>query len=300
MSVTTSCRECGLYARTPHPHAHTLTLLAICGLIVSAFSLLWAEIVPTRDYRLALAGYTGETAAPPPVYAVPKPASWPRCMPPDRQHFGDPLRVMCMGDSITFGNGNKTRAFGGYREPLRRLSARPIVFVGKQRCGYPAVAPNEGYPGWSLGEVARIAETEAAIYHPDAILFMAGVNDFNPSHNESLPVALRHEADCVRALSMGCPSAVIYVATLTPIRKNPFMSPSRPAALSAEIPGLVARLQRQGIKCRLVNMAKEVALLHGEYDAYNIHPSDSGCVKEASVWAQALDEPLPSSRRLRP
>lgn len=223
------------------------------------------------------------------AWLAPKPQAWPYCMPPEVPHSGKSLRIMCLGDSITFGNGNETLAFGGYREPLRRMIHRPVIYVGQQRCGYPVVAPNEGYPGWSLGELNQIAQQAARIDSPDIVLFMAGVNDFNPYHRESVDTALLYESRCIENISAGAPSALILVATLTPIRTNPYIPVDEAAALSARIPPLVEQLHAEGLNCRVVDMSGKVHLLPSEYDAIHVHPSDSGCVKEARVWAAAIN-----------
>jgi lysophospholipase L1-like esterase len=195
---------------------------------------------------------------------------------------------MCIGDSITFGNGNKTIAFGGYREPLRRLLEKPVVFVGRQHCGYPLVAPNEGYPGWSAGDIAAIAKQGAALAHPNIVLYMAGVNDFNPYHTDTVDQAANEEVRCIRNIAAGAPEARIYVATLIPLRPNMYISPESATELSNRIPGIVQNLHSEGIKCTLVDMAADVHLNPTDYDSINVHPSDSGCVKEARVWAAAL------------
>lgn len=77
------------------------------------------------------------------------------------------LRVMPLGDSITYGvasldgSGYLARfrdwALGSQRPP--GLLGKPrIVLVGSQRSG-PAALANEGHSGWTIGDVAGIADS---------------------------------------------------------------------------------------------------------------------------------------------
>src|SRR4051794_38540486 len=93
-----------------------------------------------RAGRVALAGLLAVAAALGP--ASPSVAA-------SGQHPETSLRIMPLGDSITFGKGDATE--NGSRAPLHAWlteTAPPVVFVGSQLNG-PGPGPrHEGHPGW--------------------------------------------------------------------------------------------------------------------------------------------------------
>ena len=66
------------------------------------------------------------------------------------------IKIMPLGDSITYGVGSSTG--GGYRLPLwNELRARgfPIEFVGSVHTGPASFdRQNEGHPGWKINQIS--------------------------------------------------------------------------------------------------------------------------------------------------
>ncbi|HEX5741199.1 MAG TPA: GDSL-type esterase/lipase family protein, partial [Pilimelia sp.] len=90
----------------------------------------------------------------------------------------DPVRIMAMGDSITWGTGS--RDGDGWREPLRaRLAAAGyrVDLVGPLRQGRGPDRDLAGYPGWRVDQLRGRAPGYVAAYAPDVVLLHIGTND---------------------------------------------------------------------------------------------------------------------------
>lgn len=145
---------------------------------------------------VALAASAAANAQEPAPTAAPAPAA-------------APLRILCVGDSITQG-GRKDREEYTYRLPLQRLLRAAGItfdFVGSRRAGlhadaiWPEVAPgvpfdpdHEGYYGHKTADVVRkvVAAWDDATPPPDVVLVHLGTNDQdNRPHEETVQKPLR-------------------------------------------------------------------------------------------------------------
>lgn len=89
------------------------------------------------------------------------------------------LRVLPLGDSITWGKGSPTHS--SYRADLWHLvagqSRYTIRFVGSQRSGRLPEPWNEGHSGYTIGEVRAGVDRWMAAAAPDVVLLHVGIND---------------------------------------------------------------------------------------------------------------------------
>ena len=82
-----------------------------------------------------------------------------------------PLRVMPLGDSITWGVGSSTG--NGYRGPLwNRLAAdgHPLDFVGTVRGGSMSDPDNEGHSGYRIDQIAALTQKIPADWQKRAFI----------------------------------------------------------------------------------------------------------------------------------
>jgi lysophospholipase L1-like esterase len=89
-----------------------------------------------------------------------------------------PLRVMPLGDSITWGVGSSSG--NGYRGPLwNELAAdgHPLDFVGTVRNGPMSDPDNEGHSGYRINEIAALADASLTRYRPNVVTLHIGTND---------------------------------------------------------------------------------------------------------------------------
>jgi len=120
-----------------------------------------------------------------------------------------PLRVACVGDSITYGAEIPDRARQSYPAVLERLSEGRLITGNFGVSGTTAVpAP---FRAWTRTQAFR----EALAFSPDIVVLMLGINDlaFPDLHNR-YPDDLRDIVQRFQALRS---SPRLFLCTLTPI-----------------------------------------------------------------------------------
>lgn len=87
------------------------------------------------------------------------------------------LRILPLGDSITYGSGSTSG--NGYRLELQNLLVgNTVQYVGSQHSGSMANNSNEGHPGAVITQIAKFAKL-GLNQLPNVVLLMAGTNDMN-------------------------------------------------------------------------------------------------------------------------
>ncbi|MBI3664679.1 MAG: SGNH/GDSL hydrolase family protein [Acidobacteria bacterium] len=92
------------------------------------------------------------------------------------------LRVICLGESTTFGSS----VDNNYPAYLRRI----LESNGRGFTGYEVI--NAGVPGWVSDQIALRAEHELAAYKPDAVILYVGWNDFQSYNPLAAPPAVSY------------------------------------------------------------------------------------------------------------
>ena len=194
------------------------------------------------------------------------------------------IKIMPLGDSITYGVGSSTG--GGYRLPLwndLRGLGFPINFVGSVQSGPASFdRENEGLPGWKINQIAAKVVTWLMTYRPSIILLHIGTNDFfkndDPAH---APARLSH---LLNLITTTLPGVTVIVAQILPLPRSARLN-GEVVAYNAAIPGIVQADVAQGKHIHYVDM----------YDAVppgmlpdQIHPDDAGYALMAKAWLYAL------------
>jgi lysophospholipase L1-like esterase len=193
-----------------------------------------------------------------------------------------PIRVMPLGDSITYGIGPAVN--NGYRADLYdRLTQAGlnVDFVGSVQSGDGADPDNEGHPGWTIEQISAEVDTWIADARPDVILLHAGTNDMRASATvPTAPAALSALLDRIEA---DAPQAQVFVAEVTSAgtTANRPMWKRRIDAYNARIPAIV---EAEGPNFHLVDQTDV-----GGIDLTDIvHPNAFGYAKMAWNWYQAM------------
>ncbi|GAA1700845.1 hypothetical protein GCM10009765_57970 [Fodinicola feengrottensis] len=211
---------------------------------------------------MAPAAATAAVAAPPPV-----------------------LRVMPLGDSITYGVGSSTGA--GYRLPLRNLAAAQsryrIDFVGSQTSGAAAIPDpdNEGHSGFLIDDIRNGVDGWLAAARPDVVLLHIGINDLDRSPDPThAPDRLHTLVDQIFADK---PGVTVILQGLIPITQG---LQSDPVTYNNAARALATSEQQAGHHLRYVDPA---AFTSADM-ADRLHPNDSGHAKLGQVFFAALDQ----------
>lgn len=194
------------------------------------------------------------------------------------------IKIMPLGDSITYGVGSSTG--GGYRLQLwNDLRARgfPIDFVGSVQTGPAGFdRENEGLPGWKINQIAAKVVTWLMTYRPSIILLHIGTNDFfkndDPAH---APARLSH---LLNLITTTLPGVTVIVAQILPLPRSARLN-AEVVAYNATIPRIVQADVAQGKHVHYVDIYHAVppSMLPDQ-----IHPNDTGYALMAKVWLYAL------------
>ncbi len=195
------------------------------------------------------------------------------------------LRLMPLGDSITWGVGSSTG--NGYRASLWNALAgegHALDFVGSGRNGTMSDPDNEGHSGWLIEQIAGIADSTLATYRPNVVTLMIGTNDLN--RNNQVPTAIDRLHSLVDQITNDVPGVTVLLASLI-VSTDPVEEPYRPA-FNQQVPGIVSAEQSAGKHVGFVDMS---ALTTADLSD-SLHPNDSGYQKMADAFnagVQAAD-----------
>jgi lysophospholipase L1-like esterase len=196
-----------------------------------------------------------------------------------------PIKIMPLGDSITWGVGSTTTS--SYRAALwNRLvnqAGYAVDFVGSQQSGSLPDTDNEGHSGWRIDEIAANVNGWLATYQPDVVLLHIGTNDMNQNYQvDTAPQRLGALIDQILAAR---PSATVLVAKIVPSLDATIQA--RINAFNATVPA-VAR----GSRVKLVDLSVLSAADLND----TLHPNDTGYARMAVRWYSALEAVLGDGR----
>ena len=216
---------------------------------------------------------------------APGPARPPH--PPAHPPAPAPVRIMPLGDSITYGSGSTYGS--GYRGPLvgaLRVANTRIVMVG-------SLAPtgttgpyvhHEGRPGWTLANILTHITHWCTTHRPDVVLLHAGTNDIR-DHTRTPPATMAAQlAEILRRIRTCNPSATVLLARPIITRAIGVTAASAArwnAHLAAYDRRIVAVAATAHPRARLVDM-RYVTGADGMSDA--LHPNDLGYSRMAARW----------------
>lgn len=202
------------------------------------------------------------------------------------------LRILPLGDSITFGWGSSREA--SYRlDLLDFLQAdchrRNVTYIGSKNAGVFDNNENEGWPGYSITGLLREAKPAIAAdlhLHPNVVLLHAGTNDCGFFADAEAPwEETAHRLGLLMDYVLGLsPNVTIIVAQIIATPNQPNVA--RIPLVNKQIPGEVQKRAKQGHKVFLVDMS-DIGVDEKDL-ADKLHPSDIGYRKMAVKWLGAL------------
>ena len=195
-----------------------------------------------------------------------------------------PVRIMPLGDSITFGSSSP----GGYRAPLYQMLTAAgfnVDFIGTQTGNGVASLPDsdhEGHGGWRIDQLdSNILGWFAQLDDPDVILLLIGTNDYGQDYDKD-NATNRLEALIVK-MATNRPYAKIIVANLLQ-RGEPYDTQIQ-TTFNPFVPGIVARQAALGRQVYFTDLRSALTLTD-TYD--NLYPNQTGYNKMATNWFAAI------------
>ncbi len=211
---------------------------------------------------------------------------------------GEPrIRIMPLGDSITQGAADAD----SYRRPLwnllKKTNAR-IDFVGSMKMNYPDARPahsdfdmdHEGHWGWLADEVLAKIDSWAEQTAPDIVLLHLGTNNIiQKQDNKDTVVELRQ---IILVLRKHNPRVEILLAQLIPLADT--TANVQVQKLNGLLPDMAQSITTDDSPVHIVNQYEGFDAFKDTNDG--IHPNESGIVKMAQRWHEALADRLKSQR----
>jgi lysophospholipase L1-like esterase len=197
--------------------------------------------------------------------------------------LGPAVRVMPLGDSITWGVGSATTS--SYRAPLSRLlAAQPRYsarFVGTQASGSLPGPANEGHSGYTIDQLTAGIDGWLTFDRPDVVLLHVGINDLARGIDVAqAPQRLRTLADRIFADRPGVAVLFLGLIPTTPGLEN------ATASFNSAVKAMQGSEQQAGHRFRYVDPP---ALTSAEM-ADNLHPNDAGYQRMARSLYGPLDQ----------
>lgn len=201
------------------------------------------------------------------------------------------LKIMPLGDSITYGSG----FVGGYRAPLYVLLANAnynVNFVGTQNNNATSWMPqknHEGHSGYRIDQInSGFLTWVNSVPSPDIILLLIGTNDYGQNYDTAN--ATNRLDQLITLIATNKPNAKLLVANLTLRTDNASMESAIEASFNPAVPGIVANHAALGQQVYFVDMH---AALGASDLGDKLHPNGAGYNKMAATWFQAITNLLP-------
>jgi lysophospholipase L1-like esterase len=207
-----------------------------------------------------------------------------------------PLKIMPLGDSITYGSEP-----AAYRADLYQLllgAYYNISYVGNETDNSVSWLPSpyqEGHSGYRIDQIYDGFLTWInTIPSPDIILLLIGTNDYGQNIANAEADATNHLDLLITRITTSRPNAKLFVSNLT-LRADPG-NPAIEAAIEATynpyVPIIVSNHAALGQQVYFVNMHPALGtndLLTKDF----LHPNLSGYTKMAAVWFNAITNVIP-------
>ncbi|MFD9793696.1 FG-GAP-like repeat-containing protein [Streptomyces sp. NPDC059070] len=192
------------------------------------------------------------------------------------------LRVMPLGDSITWGGGSPT--LSSYRRPLAKMmglhKGYDVRFVGSKASGSFADFSNEGHSGYVIDQLTAGIDGWMAGARPDVVLLHVGINDI--ARGIDLPHAPDRLAALVDRIYADKPGVSVLVMGVLPTTSG-LEEPAR--AFNVRVKALEESERQAGQKFRYVEPPE---LTRAEF-VDQLHPNDAGFLRMAWSFFKPLD-----------
>jgi lysophospholipase L1-like esterase len=194
------------------------------------------------------------------------------------------LRILPLGASIVY--GLKSSDGNGFRAALRKKlidNGNPTVdYIGSNHCGTMTDNECEGWPGYTISQVAQKAELSIPS-KPNLVLLHVGTND--AVQNLDIQHAGDRLGSLIDRLFDDVPGVTIVASTLLP-NANPKIQ-ANVQIYNSKIPDVVQRRQAAGKQIVYVDFSSSSFSL-SDLSSDGTHPTDAGYIKMAEVWYQGI------------
>lgn len=213
--------------------------------------------------------------------------------------FAKTLRIMPLGDSVTYG-GDFTHvgagfedysvAYRGFLWTKLKQNGYDINFVGSQKSGSDYLAiddsfdvDNEGHNGFRADQIAQNIQTYLKDNPADIILLHIGTNDFDQGNTTITQTVLDVE-DILKSVDTVSKEIKVIVAKII----NKQTNDHNITDYNNQLEVMVSNRISNGDNIVLVDMEKEAGIDYATEMIDNLHPNEKGYTKIANAWYAAI------------
>lgn len=198
-------------------------------------------------------------------------------------HAGDPIRVACVGDSITYGFGIENREKQSYPAQLQRILGEECIVGNFGKNG--ATALKKGHaPYWKAPQFKQ-----ALKFRPDIVIIILGTNDSRPENWPKLKEDYVGDyIDLVHRFQNLESSPTVFICTSAPIYPGTAVERKgfSDTIVSEEVlPKVRAVAKETGVKVIDMNAALRNAALFDD----GVHPNAKGAEIIAETVAAVIN-----------
>ncbi len=189
-----------------------------------------------------------------------------------------PVKIACVGDSITFGAGVENREVNAYPQVLGRLLGERASVANFGRSGATLLKQGD-FPYWE-----REQFKEATKFQPGIVIIKLGTNDSKPQNwkfSTQFPADLEAMIAHFRALES---KPIVYLCKPVPVPKTAYGISE--AIVGGEVIPYVEAVARK-TKCRLIDLYTPLSKMP-ENIPDGVHPNAAG----ARVMAETVYEAI--------
>ena len=190
----------------------------------------------------------------------------------------NPIRIACVGDSITFGAGVENRNVNAYPQVLDRMLGDSIHVMNFGRSG-ATLLKNGDLPYWKTDQFKQATE-----FQPDIVIIKLGSNDSKPhnwAHKDEYSSDLTDMVKHFRSLES---KPIIYLCKPVPVPKAAFGITDEIVA-GEVIPNVVN--VAKSTKCRVIDLYTALMDMP-ENIPDGVHPNAAGAKQMAETVYKAI------------
>ena len=189
-----------------------------------------------------------------------------------------PVKIACVGDSITFGAGVENREVNAYPQVLGRLLGERATVANFGRSGATLLKQGD-FPYWE-----REQFKEATEFQPRIVIIKLGTNDSKPQNwkfSQQFPTDLEAMIAHFRSLQS---APVVYLCKPVPVPKTAYGISE--AIVGGEVIPHVEAVARK-TRCRLIDLYTPLSKMP-ENIPDGVHPNAAGARVMAETVYQAI------------
>jgi lysophospholipase L1-like esterase len=198
---------------------------------------------------------------------------------PSAATYIPPVRIMALGDSITWGQTAPVSTPGGYRLPLYQLLTADgynVQMVGTVWANGALNLPQEDHEGWQGYRIDQIASSFLtwvnAVPAPDIILLLIGTNDYGQNYDTA--TATNRLDQLIELIATNLPNTKLVVSSVLVRTDNATVNNEIQTTFNPYIPGIVAAHAALGQQVYFIDLNSVIGA--ADLGTDGLHPNQTG------------------------